>query len=1486
MPVPWEPTPSCPQTSCAKEGTYKLELSKLDTAGRHRLEVRVTDFAGNQKVRDIEFEYFPATGMKDEYVMHYFPLPDGEGDEDEEEHPKRPELAVNVMNGNLVYRQVDVDLASTAQVDLELERYYNSQLPESESSEWGEGWTLAETPELEPDGAGSALAAVATMTQDPSLAQRYFSLWLDMPSPEGAKAGYELRFKLLATDSYDVTLSKWQGASETVLASKSAVGFADGDSLAIVDEGSTVSAWTDTGTGFAPLLSVGDATFEQGRAGLHGAGNIVRLADFKAGELGVEPSNVPTELAALPVTEPFDGSEASGERFQSEWSALSWAGGGANAKGGDTTSGWRPLSAFSTVNGAFHHQHLDGSGEIPEEAELRDSSGAVESDVALPTEEGQEEFDPELQATVKKKAGGGYLLTDETGESATAVAFGETGQPEALVSEGDAKVDYTYEGGELAEIAVEDPGTLVTDEPSEVESPEPEATEGTPLFHSAFGSVGSAEGELKKPADVALGADGDIWVADTENDRIQHLNPAGEYIDQFGGSGSGDGQLNRPTAITIDAEGDLWVADKSNSRIQKLSPSGEYLEQFGSIGSEPGQFDRPEGIAIDAAGDIWVADTYNNRIQKFTPQGELIEVVAPEGLGSIKPVAIDAGPEGTIWVTDWTNNRVAALSEAGELVRSFGASGTEAGQLRRPAGVEADSHGNVWVSESWNSRIQRFDEEGNYIDQIGESGSGDGQFSVFALTSSRFGFAVGEDRRLWIADRNNNRVQRWDPPYEISEEPLPEDDDPSVELEHDGGLVEAVSGEETGVIDYEHEGELLTAVDGPKGETAYEYDGADRLTKVTLPNGTYGEIAYFSDGRVEAVTVAPEGTNAKTTRFTYTDAPDRRTEVEVPGAPNLTYEIGEDGSVLRWWNTAKPPELTLLGTLYDNREEDGALWAGDHELQAWAEDEEGVASLEIIVGGDTLVEELTCEQVGGPPPECTKTEPLPWVMETEANPPGHMQIEVIATDSDGESAAERFWVDIPEPPPPLAPGTPVPPRFGEIKQFREQFGLEVVFPVATKIERNERIFNLIKAWHEPNTPAGQVARATREGWGVPLRAVDSAELEFREAYVDQAATTIPQWVSGAGLVNDYAGYYVDHSKGGAILVGFTQAQSARVDALKASGQFSAAADRILPYANEPQQSIAHLETLGAQIVDATASMAPGLVNGVGIDMAANKVKVGASNVGQAEALLQAQFGSQAPFYVYPMPVGKQFSANWARPDGAVRGGEYIEMREPETAPCSAGFGAWDKAGQKPDGSSKYRHFIVTAGHCAVAGAEIVQWDGASWENADWKRVLGTVRRYAFTKHPNGYGTDAAAIRLNSPGLVPRLIQTEALPVRIKGSTSAHRGMIVCKSGSTSQGKECGDIQWSVEAWAWGEQYGNGNPKLWTIEMQLRAPGGDSGGPIWQRGSRKIVGTLTGGLPGFPSANFTPAEPVTGYPFPGSLAALGASEPLHVLRYSP
>jgi hypothetical protein len=140
VPSATKPASSCPTAGCAQTLAmeYTLRLPGL-AAGKHSLFITAVDKVGNVSPldRNIEFEYIPATGMKDEYVMQHFRLPDGNDYSGEAEY-HGPEIAVNVINGNLVYHQRDVEV-DTDRAGIELERVYNSLQPTAKRHSMGKG---------------------------------------------------------------------------------------------------------------------------------------------------------------------------------------------------------------------------------------------------------------------------------------------------------------------------------------------------------------------------------------------------------------------------------------------------------------------------------------------------------------------------------------------------------------------------------------------------------------------------------------------------------------------------------------------------------------------------------------------------------------------------------------------------------------------------------------------------------------------------------------------------------------------------------------------------------------------------------------------------------------------------------------------------------------------------------------------------------------------------------------------------------------------------------------------------------------------------------------------------------------------------------------------------------------------------------------------------------------------------------------------------
>jgi YD repeat-containing protein len=1248
----WEQ--SCYPDSCSMSQTYKLILNNIATTGKHTLKIVATDQVGKKNTRLIEFEYFPATGMKDEYVMQYFPLPDGQGHEEFEEHPNRPELAVNVMNGNLVYREKDIEVKGSS-VNLEVERYYNSLLPNADNTEWGDGWTLAQTPKLEVESEG--------------------------------------------------------------------------------------------GTSTARVVG---------------------------------------------------------------------------------------------------------------------QSGSVDRSAGLPTNVGEERFDSGLHATVTKEANGRYEIADESGESDTALAFDSSGKVEELRAPSYARIDYDYEAGKLSEIAVVDPAGA--SEPPE----EPESEEESlqpPTYSSSFGATGTGNGQLKAPSDVAVDPQGNLWVADKSNNRVQKFNSKGEYVSKFGSEGTGNGQLKGPSALALDTKGNIWVVDHGNHRVQKFTENGVYVSQFGTYGSSNGQLNGPEGIAIDPKGNIYVSDS--SRVQKFTEKGEFLLRVGTKGSGAgqiSEPGGMAIGPGGNVWIADWANNRVAVFTEGGEFVRQFGSSGTGDGQFKHPNSIDVDGKGYVWVGDHENGRVEAFDQSGKYLTQFGSKGSGPGQFTFVPP----MGIATDSKGNIWITDTSNNRVQKWVAGTEEAEENslVAFEDDPRVDVSLSGGLVSAVQGNQAGQHTYTHEGDRLTVHKAPQGETKFQYDSSGRLTKVELPNKTYGVITYFAtDGRVKSVAVAPNGSGAKTTYFEYSDEP-RRTVVTPPSKPIVTYDIGPDGSVLKWWNSVTPPEFyDLAGTLYANRETASPITTGDHSLFVQAHSEHGIESIQVIANGNQLVDEETCEQDPEKPGVECVTIAEPWVMNTANWSPGITSFEVVITDRLGQTAAERFWVNLPYTPPPV-PGAPVPPEYDDVLRFREEHGLDLDLK-GDDVAVFTRVMDLIGAWYNPGTPAGEVARATTERWGVPLRAIDAAELEYRLAYQAQAAAAIPNWAN-ANAASSYAGMYVDERQGGLIHVGFTEDQASKVAALKQAGGLMAPS-RVTTFDKAPTRSLAGLEVLQGEIVNSSSAV-PGLITRTGTDVKANAVSVGATDVNQANNFLTGQFGAGVPVIIGFTPKALAPRSR-ERNTGPVRAGDVYFG---PIGGCTSGFGGWDVGSIKSNGEVVLRYFDLTVAHCIRPYEIAYRRDHAPAPgNPSDVKELGVARRTGFYHGGSDWGTDVTAIKVDA-GIAPREIYRAPYSNQpVTGIALPTPGMNVCHSGRTSDKPKCGPTFSGV---TWTQYEGQ---KMWQICFEAISLGGDSGGPAYIEGTGIAVGLLSSGSDevepnGSPvkESCFTPLLPIPGKEInaPGALHA--------------
>jgi YD repeat-containing protein len=1532
--------PPCPDGNCSLSRVFTLKLNEITAGKEHDLRLVATDFAGNApRVRELEFEYIPATGMKDEYVMQYFPLPDGSGNEDEEERPSRPELAVNVVSGNLVYRQEDADVEGPG-ADLELELHYNSLLPEAQNTEWGDGWTLAQTPELEIEEPGApGPPTEASIVEESGAVESKVKL----PTATGGEifdkrlqatvakeaGGYELTDE--SGETGDVISFSASGRAEELSNGTSGTvdyAYEDGDlaEITVEDPGTAHANPASIAETEVPDLSISHAA-NFGTAG-SSAGELQAPADVAVDSRGnlwvLDRDNNRVQKFAPNGQFVMEFGEYGGGngQFQNPTALV------VDAAGNVLVADYFRIQKFSPsgqfLSKIFSYGFNLGQFALPNGLAVGDDGSIWVSDSS-----GVQRFTP------------GWQPIEHVGASGP----GQLSSPQGLA---------TAPNGE---VAVAD-GSIV------------KVFDGDGDFVRAFGSWGSGPGQLQEAAEVEVDHEGNTWVADSATNRIQVFDAAGEHVKQFGSPGAGpqqfqfeetsgiaadrgriwiadpgnnrierwqaspitsffhsanfgaggsaDGEMDAPADVVTDSNGNLWVLDRGNGRLQKFGPDGQFLSSYGSRGSQNGQFNGLSALALDAGGNVLVADIFrvqkfspdgqflssfspgelfiwgvtvghdgaiwvsrDAELQRFTPQGQLIEQVVVPGVGQFTPQGLDTAPNGDVVVA--AGESVKVFDENGDFVRGFGVWGNGSGQFQNANEVHVDEDGNIWVADSDTNRIQLFNGAGDHVAQFGSTGSGSEQLQL----AQRTGIAVDEGR-IWVADGGNDRIAEWvGGIYEPSTEPVLTEDDPQLEVEVSDGLVDSVEGEEVGTIDYEHSDDLLTAVSAPDGEADFAYDSAGRMTKVTLANGTYGEITYEPTyGRVKSVTVAVEGNNPRTTYFEYSDDP-RRTTVYPSNDRVTTYDIGPDGGVLKWRNVQKPPVFDYLaGTLYDpnNRETAHPIAVGAHTLSAQVHDEEGIASIQFIANGNQLIDERKCDLDPTNPAKCA-TFTNEWVTETGNWPPGILHLEVIATDRLGEAVSERFWVNIPYTPPP-DPEAEEPPRFSDILRFREEFGLDLDLN-GNEEAIHDRIFELMGDWRNPNTPAGRVARATYASWGAPMRPIDAAEMELRERYIARAATAIPEWADAIGVGSDYAGYYVSHRQGGLIYVGFTNAQQARVAALVQSG-LPIPPNRFRPTPSIPTHSLITLQSLAASVM---AHPIAGLIS-TRINLEQNRVDVGAADVAQMQSHLASRFGPQAPFHVFLEPDDLALTAGVeGRPQGRVKAGESIEVGIGN--PCSAGFGAWDRGGQKPTGSFLNRYFILTAGHCFQLGQEIHQW-GYHNLGEEWDRPIGTVSRTAWGENPSGDGTDALAVRLADPSIVPNMIRWSFVQdIRVQGVAIPREGMVVCISGAARERSKCRDIEWPPERKRWVTRNVDGvkhfTPFLTTVPMGVNSVKGDSGGPIWERGTGFAVGTTTGQSKRFPGRGyFTPLKIIPGYPSTvGSLQSLAAGgEPLKVVTWDP
>lgn len=295
---------------------------------------------------------------------------------------------------------------------------------------------------------------------------------------------------------------------------------------------------------------------------------------------------------------------------------------------------------------------------------------------------------------------------------------------------------------------------------------------------------------------------------DDEEALFTQLNP----VLSIGSSGTGDGQLQRPRNVAVSPDGSrVYVCDSGNNRIQYFDQNGVYLGQWS--GANGIRFSEPWGIAVDMKGNVYVADTWNNRIAKFDADGAFItewranDPSAPGG-SFYGPRAIAISSANVVYVCDTGYKRIMVYDENGNFIRKFGVSGMGMGEMDEPVGIALLDDDHLAVADTWNQRVQVFDvsgkglqdgvtlvfdvnawytqslnnkpyiagsaaanaifvtdPEGSLIHQYDMSGklvrtwnADGGDIDHFSMPT---GITMGPDGSIWVADTENNRINKF-----------------------------------------------------------------------------------------------------------------------------------------------------------------------------------------------------------------------------------------------------------------------------------------------------------------------------------------------------------------------------------------------------------------------------------------------------------------------------------------------------------------------------------------------------------------------------------------------------------------------------------------------------------------------------------------------------------------------------------------------------
>ena len=213
----------------------------------------------------------------------------------------------------------------------------------------------------------------------------------------------------------------------------------------------------------------------------------------------------------------------------------------------------------------------------------------------------------------------------------------------------------------------------------------------------SFGTRGSGQGQFEDPNGVAVDGEGNIFVADTGNNRIQKFTEEGQFF--------GEVSCNSNGIAFNTSNGKLYVSDQPKHQVVIFNSDLTLSATFGGEGSAKGKFDCPYDIAFGSTGDVFIVDSGNSRIQVFTANGKFSRIIEKNEARAYGPlnnsIGVAVNTDGVTFVSDYWDNNVSVFDRYGHFMSSCGG-------FRNPYGLAVDDCGVLYVCDNGNGRVLMF----------------------------------------------------------------------------------------------------------------------------------------------------------------------------------------------------------------------------------------------------------------------------------------------------------------------------------------------------------------------------------------------------------------------------------------------------------------------------------------------------------------------------------------------------------------------------------------------------------------------------------------------------------------------------------------------------------------------------------------------------------------------------------------------------------